>query len=123
MDYSLEPVTISSETGFPIRFKIFSKTDSSKYGWISKVKEKCNGIWTDKLLYGFYRGGKYFNKYPITFNVYSRITRSKMKHRLLANPRQKCYFRVVFGILDLEPEIDVLDFIFSWLYACKIQYV
>jgi hypothetical protein len=123
MGYSLEPVAMTSDVEHPMRFKILSKANPAVYGWISKVIEKIDDSWQDVFLYGFYRHGSFRNKYPITFNVQSRMMRGVIKHNSEINPRQQVYFRTLFGILDLEQEVKPLDFIFSWLWSIKIQHV
>ena len=123
MGYALEPEIISTDPEHPVRFKIITKANPSVYGWISKVVEKNDGLWQDSLLYGFYRHGSFKNKYPITFIVQSRIMRGTTKSNAEKNTRQRLYFRTLFGVLDLEPEESILDFIFPWLSSCKIQNV
>lgn len=103
----------------PARFKVSSMTNPSLYGWISKVSESDGNSAQEKFIYGFYRRHRYFNKYPITFNVTSFQMRRILKRNAERDPRQTDYFRTVFGILDLEPQITPLSFIFSWLYSCK----
>jgi hypothetical protein len=112
---------LSSDPQHPIRFKIIAKANPGVYGRISKVVEKIGDSWQDSFLYGFYRHGSFRNKYPITFNVQSHMMRSVIKRKTEKNPRQEAYYRTVYGILDLEPEENTLDFILSWLSSCKIQ--
>jgi hypothetical protein len=121
MGYSLEPVKQSEDNDFPMRFKITSKANPLLYGWIAKVIQLSNDHWEEALLYGFYRHGNFIVKYPITFNIESTQVRRKMKRKAADNPHQEVYFRTMYGILDLEPETNPLDFIFSWLYACNIK--
>ena len=123
MGYVLEPEVNSTDTEYPLRFKIISKANPRVYGWVSKVTEKIDDQWQDTLLYGFYRHGSFRVKYPISFNIHSRLMRGMIKRKTEMNPRQMIYFRTLFGIMDLEPEHSPLDFIFSWLSACKIQRV
>jgi len=123
MGYELEPEVMSADPEHPMRFKVISRANPSVYGWISKVIEKIDDSWKDTFLYGFYRHGSFRNKYPITFNVQSQQMRGVIKHNADKNPRQALYFRTIFGILDLEPDGDTLDFILSWLSSCKIQHV
>jgi hypothetical protein len=123
MGYALEPEIMATDPEHPMRFKITSKANPSVYGWVSKVIEKNDGLWQDSFLYGFYRHGSFRNKYPVSFNVQSRMMRSTIKRKAENNPKQMVYFRNVFGILDLEPEAPVLDFIFSWLWSVKFQYI
>jgi len=123
MGYSLEPEVLVTDPEHPMRFKIISKANPAVYGWVSKVIEKTGDQWQDSILYGFYRRGLFRNKYPISFNVYSHQMRGIMKRNLGRNPRQSTYFRTIYGILDLEPEVNPLDFVLSWLTSCKIQYV
>lgn len=123
MGYALEPEVMASDPNHPVRFKITSKVDPTVYGWISKVIEKVEDQWQASLLYGFYRHGSYRNKYPVSFNVQSRVMRGTTKRNAEKNPRQRLYFRTLFGILDLEPEASPLDFIFSWLSSVKFQHI
>jgi hypothetical protein len=122
LNYSLEPEIMETDPEHPMRFKIISKANPSVYGWISRVIELKDGEWQEGFLYGFYRKQAFHNKYPVTFNVCSRQIRGIMKRNLGRNPRQSTYFRTIFGILDLEPEVSPLDFILSWITSCKIQY-
>lgn len=121
MGYSLEPEAMTSDTEHSMRFKILSKANPGVYGWISKVIEKIDDSWQDVFLYGFYRHGSFRNKYPVTFNIVSRQMRHIIKSQVEKNPRQGVYFRMLFGILDLEPETSALDFIISWLWSVKFQ--
>ena len=114
---------MASDPDHPIRFKITSKADPTVYGWISKVIELEEDRWQDSFLYGFYRYGSFRNKYPVSFNIQSRMMRGTTKRNAEKNPKQMVYFRNVFGILDLEPEASVLDFIFSWLWSVKFQHI
>ena len=123
MGYSLEPEIMDTDPKHPVRFKIISKADPASYGWITAVIEKIDGDWQESFLYGFYRHGSFRNKYPVTFNIQSRQMRGVIKRKAEKNPRQRVYFRTLFGILDLEPDGSPLDFIFSWLSGCKIQRV
>jgi hypothetical protein len=123
MGYTLEPELLPTDTDYPMRFKISSKTNPDLYGWISKVIEKKDEQWQDAFLYGFYRNGSYRNKYPITFNVQSHLMRGVIKRNTMKNPRQEIYYRTVFGIIALEPQIDPINFVLSWLSSCKFQYV
>ena len=123
MQYLLEPELIDTDPEHPIRFKIISKDNPAVYGWISKVIEKENDQWQTKFLYGFYRHGSFSPKYPVTFNVQSQMMRGVIKRRKDSNPRMNGYFRTIFGILDLEPEIKPLDFIFSWMHGLKISHI
>jgi len=75
LGYELEPELMDTDVQHPMRFKIKSKANPDVYGWISKVVEKTNDRWQDSILYGFYRHGSFRNKYPITFNVQSRLMR------------------------------------------------
>lgn len=121
MGYVLKPESPSSDPRHPLRFKITCKNNPSVYGWISKVIELKDGGWQDSFLYGFYRHGKFRVKYPVTFNVNSNQMRGIMKRNAEMNPRLATYFKTIFGILDLEPQINLLDFIFSWLSSYKIK--
>ena len=121
MGYVLEPEDIATDSEHPMRFKITAKTDPAVYGWISKVMEKVGDQWQDSFLYGFYRHGSFRNKYPITFNVNSQQMRGMLKRSASRNPNQTTYFRTLFGILDLEPECNPLDFILSWLWSVRFQ--
>lgn len=123
MDYVLEPEIMKTDPEHPLRFKIISKSNPGLYGWVSKVIEMVDDQWQDAFLYGFYRYGSFRIKYPITFNVQKRMMRGIIKRKAENNPRQKLYFRIMFGILDLEPQASPLDFVLSWLSGCKIQYV
>jgi hypothetical protein len=122
LGYTLEPEIMNTDPQHPMRFKVISKSNPSVYGWISMVVEKRDEQWKDAFLYGFYRYGSFRIKYPITFNVNSNQMRGIMKRRALKNPRLTTYFRIVFGIFDLEPEVNPLDFIFSWLWSVIIWY-
>jgi len=75
MGYSLEPVTIAIDPEHPIRFKIISKANPAVYGWVTKVAEQTDNQWQDAFLYGFYRHGKFRNKYPVTININSHQMR------------------------------------------------
>jgi hypothetical protein len=77
----------------------------------------------DAFLYGFYRHGKFRIKYPITFNLQSQQMRGILKRNAMANHHQTIYFRTIFGIISLEPEVNPLDFIFSYLWSLKFKYV
>ncbi len=121
MGYSLEPELMAADPEHTMRFKIISKANPAVYGWISKVIEKVDDRWQDSILYGFYRHGSFRNKYPITFNVQSRMMRGIIKRNTEKNPRQETYYRTIFGIMDLEPKGSTLDFIFSWLSSVKFQ--
>ena len=121
MGYSLEPELMAADPEHPMRFKIISKANPAVYGWISKVIEKVDDRWQDSILYGFYRHGSFRNKYPVTFNVQSRMMRGIVKRNTEKNPRQETYYRTIFGIMDLEPKGSTLDFIFSWLSSVKFQ--
>jgi hypothetical protein len=123
MDYRLEPEVMATDPQHPIRFKITAKTNPAVYGWISKVVEKVEDHWQASFLYGFYRHGSFRNKYPISFNVQSRMMRGTIKRNAEKNPRQRLYFRTLFGIMDLEPEGNALDFILSWLWSLKFQHI
>jgi hypothetical protein len=123
MGYSLEPEIMTADPQHPIRFKILCKANPSMYGWISKVIEKQNDQWQDAFLYGFYRHGSFRNKYPITFNLQSHQMRGILKRNASRNPRLMLYFRTLFGILSLEPEVNPLDFIFSWLWSLKFKHI
>ena len=123
MGYTLEPEIMSVDPDHPMRFKIIAKNNPGFYGWISKVMELVDGHWQDSFLYGFYRHGSFWNKYPITFNVQSRMVRGIIKRNTEKNPRQETYYRTIFGIMDLEPEGSTLDFIFSWLWSVKFQHI
>ena len=122
MGYVLEPEMKAGEQHHPTRLKVISKTNPAQYGWVSKVNEHVNNEWQESFLYGFYRKHRYFNKYPISFMIQSKQMRGKMKRNAEKNPRQVVYFRTIFGILDLEPEENALDFIFSWLWSVKFQH-
>jgi hypothetical protein len=98
MGYALEPEVMITDPEHPMRFKIIAKNNPSVYGWISKVVEKIGDSWQDKFLYGFYRHGSFRNKYTITFNIQSRLMRGVIKHNAEKNPRQRVYFRTLFGI-------------------------
>jgi len=123
LGYSLEPEIIAPDPEHPIRFKIISKTSPSVYGWVSKIVEKTEDQWQDAFLYGFYRHGSFRNKYPITFNIQSRLMRHVIKHNADKNPKQRLYFRTLFGILDLESEVNPMDFILSWLWSVKFHHI
>ena len=123
MGYRLEPEAVAVDPEHPVKFKIISKANPNAYGWIVNVIERAEDRWENTFLYGFYRHGSFRNKYPITFNVQSRLMRGTIKLNAEKNPRQRLYFRTLFGIMDLEPEGNPLDFIFSWLSSCKIQHV
>ncbi len=123
LGYDLEPEVMATDPEHPIRFKITSKANTGLYGWISKVVEKIDDRWQDSFLYGFYRHGSFRNKYPITFNVQSRMMRNVIKRNVEKNPRQGVYYRTLFGILDLEPEEKALDFIISWLWSVKFKHI
>ena len=123
MGYSLEPEPITTDPAHPLRFKIISKANHSVYGWVTKVIELSNDQWQENILYGFYRHGKFRNKYPINFNVQSHNMRGIIKRHAEKNPRQHLYFRILFGILSLEPEVSPLDFIFSWLWSLKFKHL
>lgn len=123
MGYSLEPEEIATDSEHPMRFKIISKANPAVYGWISKVVENTNDQWQDAFLYGFYRHGLFRNKYPITFNVNSHQMRGVMRRNAEQYPKQRVYFRILFGILSLEPEISLLDFIFSWLSSLNFKHI
>ena len=120
MGYLLEPV-MSGDQPYPVKFKVVSKANPAVYGWISKVNELVNNEWQESFLYGFYRKDRYFNKYPISFNINSRQMRGKMKRDAEKNPKQRLYFRTIFGVLDLEPQTTPIEFVFSWLYSCRIH--
>ena len=121
MGYALEPEVLATDPEHPMRFKIFSKTNPAVYGWVSKVIEKTDDQWRDSILYGFYRHGIFRNKYPITFNVNSHQMRGIMRRNAEKYPKQTVYFRTLFGILSLEPEVSPLDFIFSWLWSLNFK--
>ena len=121
MGYILQPDANDGEHRNPGRFKITSQKIPAVYGWISKVQEFVNGEWQGSYIYGFYRRNHFFNKYPITFNINSRQMRGKMKRDALKNPQQTTYFRTIFGILNLEPQIDPINFVLSWISSCKFQ--
>lgn len=123
MGYSLEPETEESDPQHPLRFKVTCKSNPKKYGWIAKVVEISSNGFEEKFLYGFYRNGSFRVKYPITFNIQSRQMRGVLKRKAERNPSLKTYFRTLYGILSLEPEVHPLDFIFSWLYDTNIVYV
>jgi hypothetical protein len=123
MGYMLEPEIMKSDPEHPTRFKIICKANPSMYGWISKVIEKKDDQWQDVFLYGFYRHGSFRNKYPITFNLQSHQMRGILKRNAGKSKYQTTYFRTIFGILDLEPQINAINFIFSWLASCKIQHI
>ena len=123
MGYTLEPEVLSTDPQHPMRFKIVSKANPTVYGWISKVLEKINDQWQDAFIYGFYRHGSYMNKYPITFNVQSHLMRGVIKRNTEKNPRQETYYRTIFGIISLEPAVNSLDFIFSWLWSLKFNHI
>ncbi len=122
LGYALEPEIMETDPEHPVRLKITSKANPTVYGWVSKVVEKTADCWKETYLYGFYRKGTYFNKYPITFNVNSHQMRGMLKRNAVKNPFQTSYFRTIFGILDLEPQINAVNFIFSWLSAVNIQH-
>jgi len=123
LGYALEPELIATDPYHPMRFKVTSKADPSFYGWISKVVEKTNDQWQDAFLYGFYRHGSYRNKYPITFNIQSHLMREIIRRNAEKNPRQTIYYRTIFGIIALEPEVSPLEFIISWLWSIKFKYI
>lgn len=123
LGYVLEPEIMDTDPDHPIRFKIIAKTNPGVYGWISKVVEKVGDQWQDTFLYGFYRHGSFRNKYPITFNLYSEQMRGILKRNAGRNPHQTTYFRTLYGILDLEPECNPLDFILSWLWSVKFHHI
>ena len=114
---------MADDTQHPLRFKIISKTNPAVYGWVLKVIEKIDDRWQDCFLYGFYWDESFRNKYPISFNVQSRMMRGIIKRNAEQNPRQRAYLCTLFGILDLEPQLGALDFILSWLSSCQFQYV
>ncbi len=120
MGYILEPVLMTVDPQNPISFKIISKANPAIYGWISKVVENTNNQWQDAFIYGFYRHGRFICKYPITFNIQSSLMHGAIMRNTTRNPRQSIYFRTVFGIIDLEPQINPLEFVLSWLYGCNI---
>jgi hypothetical protein len=121
MGYTLEPELMVIDPQHPMRFKIISKANPSVYGWISKVVEKRDEQWKEAFLYGFYRYGSFRIKYPITFNVNSTQMRGILKRKAVKNPHLMTYFRTLFGILDLEPQVSPLDFIFSWLWSINFK--
>lgn len=123
LNYKLEPDTSGPDQQAPLRFKITSKSNPSVYGWISKVSEMKGDQWEPAFLYGFYRHGAFKPKYAISFNVNSHQMRGIMKRNALKNLRQESYYRTLFGILDLEPQINPINFIFSWLWSLKFNYV
>jgi hypothetical protein len=123
MGYLLEPEPTKAENHLPGRFKVISKSNPAVYGWISKVNELVENERQESFIYGFYRNQKYFNKYPITFNINAHQMRGMMKRNSIKNPRQTSYFRTIFGILDLEPKVNAVDFIFSWLWSVTIKHV
>ncbi|MCX6304191.1 MAG: hypothetical protein NT040_04420 [Bacteroidetes bacterium] len=123
LGYELEPEIMDIDPEHPVRFKITSKENPKVYGWISKVVEKFEDHWRDAFLYGFYRKGKFFNKYPVSFNVNSRQMRGMMKRNAEKNPQQTTYFKTIFGIMDLELDVNAMDFIFSWLWSVKFQHI
>jgi hypothetical protein len=123
MGYILEAEFKASDPHHPIRFKIISNVDPLRYGWVSKVIEQVDGDWRESYLYGFYKLGSFRNKYPISFNIQSRMMRGVVKREAEKNPKQRLYFKTLFGILDLEPESDTLEFILSWLSSCKFERV
>ena len=123
MGYALEPEVINTDPEHPMRFRVICKNNPTLYGWISKVIEKKDDQWQDIFLYGFYRHGKFRNKYPITINLQSHQMRGILKRNAGKNPKLKLYFRILFGILSLEPEVNPLDFIFSWLWSLKFKHI
>ena len=123
MGYILEPEITMEDPQHPLRFKIISKSNPHVYGWVSKVIERIDDQWQNTFLYGFYRHGSFRVKYPITFNIQKRMIRGIIKRKAERNPRQELYFRLLFGILDLEPQASPLDLVLSWLSGVKIQHV
>jgi hypothetical protein len=122
LGYSLEPEIMNSDPEHPLKFKIICKANSELYGWIAKVIEYKEDQWQEAFLYGFYKHGSFRIKYPITFNVNSKQMRGIMKRNAVKNKYQTTYFRTIFGILDLEPQISAVNFIFSWLSSCKFKH-
>ena len=122
MGYILEPEITNEDPQHPLRFKIISKSNPGVYGWVSKVIERIDDQWQNTFLYGFYRHGSFRVKYPITFNIQKRMMRGVIKRKAESNPRQELYFRLLFGILDLEPQASPLDLVLSWLSGVTIQH-
>lgn len=97
MGYGLE--ALPHDTRLPYRFKVFSLSNPSRYGWISK---------RDGILYGFYKNKSlYKDRYPITWQIYARAIRRKLLFALNQheNPSAMRSWRLIFGIIDLEPSV------------------
>ena len=45
MNYSLEPEIMTTDPQHPMRFKVISKSNPDRYGWISKVIEYKDDCW------------------------------------------------------------------------------
>jgi hypothetical protein len=97
LGYDLIPEQLPGEPNYdplhPIRFKVVSRRRPDLFGWISKGTE---------LVYGFYQGKTYKDKYPISWQVEHRLARRFVQHnRALASVED---FRFAFGITDLETD-------------------
>lgn len=114
LGYILEPERLVTDFAYPMRFKVWNSLNTELYGWISKTVEKVNGQWTPNILYGFYKQGRYYNKYSILSNLDASQVRSMYRHKAWKAIVEGCddrfnkylnTLRVVFGIIDLEKDI------------------
>ena len=115
MGYILEPEVMATDPSHPMRFKVWNSATPHLYGWITKVTEKINGTWQPNILYGFYKQGRFLNKYSIVSNIDSLWTRNLYRRRALkfrettgVKDDRNPFFntiRTCFGILDLEENI------------------
>jgi len=113
MNYDLIPEVPKTDFEHPMRYKVLNRANPNLYGWISKTLEKVNNHYEENILYGFYKNGGFYNKYPITFNIFSSQVRSvllnKAKASSVNNDNRFNKFlntlKLVYGILDLEDDI------------------
>ena len=98
MNYLLDDI---SEIN-PLTIKIVK---GERYGWIRKVIRFVDQNIEETYIYGFFRKGKFYPKYPITFNI--RDSFRKIMTRKFVNFDDDHYpnpCKLIYGIIDLEPQ-------------------
>ena len=96
LGYVLDDITEEN----PLTVKIIK---GERYGWIRKIVKIVEDDIEETYLYGFFRNGKFFPKYPITFNL--RDSFRKILTRRFSSFDDNRYpnpCKLIYGIIDLE---------------------
>lgn len=100
LGYVLDDITEEN----PLTVKVIK---GERYGWIRKVIKLIEGEIEETYVYGFFRQGKFFPKYPVTFNLRDSFRKvMTRKFNRFDDSRYPNPAKLVYGILDLEPHFS-----------------